>query len=745
MAEPVALPSFAVRDTRVGAYGAAEANSTTRISLPVQDTAQSLTIVTRELIDDTQGMRMLDVAKFATPILESTASAGDVYSIRGFRTLMRFIDGVNVGPLANSMWSDQTNVERLEIIKGPNAILMPGGGNGGVMNQITKSPKFETFTRLTLRARSYLGSEASLDANRVFAGGESAARLVLTRWDGRGYFDGQVRRGWLLAPSFTRRFRDGAELVLKLETLENEESSSMGVAIDPAVGTRTGGYARKHPLLPRDNQWPQNDRRTRRETRLTAELRFDLAGRVASRLWLMADDVFFVTPVVGGAVYDANRDGVATASDQQGDCHPLTGEWEPFRSFAYDSATGAVTITQRLPSSSTQFTRLQRQLLEQRYEELHLKNDYALDYRLGPRLAAKTVGGISANWQRKVGTKNYQVSRPPVDVASGRPVGAEQPRTQVLTRDKLAEQRDVQAFLFQRFEAWEGRGLFSAGVARYHGVLTRRDHSELPPTLLRSTRNSVTDLNAGAIFKPVAAVSVFAGYNRIGGALPSSTTAGEFTSGSFKVGVGEQRELGVKTAWLKNRVRISAAWFEVEQRNASVTNGAFFTNPLTEPPFLYFDFGNRGWELEFSALLTAELEVVGNLTRMRMREIHGGEQAMVPDRAGAFFGKYTFRTGRLKGFGLSFGADYTDRTPGETPDARPGYFTAAGVLKRPSFYLAPRTLLLAGASYQRERWSAALTVNNLANKDYIQSAAGGRNTLLPGEPRNFSLTVELRL
>ena len=115
--DTVVLPTFQIRERKVGAYGAGEAISTTRISIPIQEIAQTVSVVTRELIDDTQGLRMADVAKFVTPLVESISAAGDNYSVRGFRVQRRFIDGVNVGDVANSMFSDMSNVERLEITR----------------------------------------------------------------------------------------------------------------------------------------------------------------------------------------------------------------------------------------------------------------------------------------------------------------------------------------------------------------------------------------------------------------------------------------------------------------------------------------------------------------------------------------------------------------------------------------------------------------------------------------------------
>ncbi len=724
------MSAFEVRDTRGGAYSAIEATSTTRVSIPIHDLAQTVSVVTSELIDDTQGVRMIDVARFVTPILENAPIAGDSYSVRGFRTQVKFIDGVNIGAIANSMWSDQTNLERLEIIKGPNAILVPGGLAGGIINQITKSPKFEDFTRLSLRVRSYLGSEASLDTNRVFDADRSAARLVATVWDSDGYFDGQFRRGWLVAPSFAHRFRNGAELILKLETLENKESNGMGVVIDPAVGTRTGGYARKYPLLPRDNLFPPVDsQRYRRETRVSAELRFKVAGDVAARLWLMADHAYFATPGPGGTF----------SGGDQGSFHPLTGDWEPFKSFAYNATTGMVTVTTITPSTSTLFVRRNQQLFTLGFDEVHLKNDYAKEYRLGSASRGTTIAGVNANSQINVKSRTWSISRPVLNYETGRPVGEDEPHTAVLQRDKEARQIDGQIFLYQRLNMFADRLIVSGGGAMFSGVLERTDETILPAQGLDTTRNRVTDASFGAIYKPVPEVSLFTGYNRVGGALPLSPTAGEYGTNAFKVGVGDQWEYGVKTSWLKNRITTSAAYFEIFQSNSQVTNPRYQDNRATEPPFLYVPRRNRGWEIEFAAQLSRRLELVGNFTHMRMRELNGLPPAMVPDNAGALFAKYTVREGRWRGLGLSLGLHYVDVMPGDLATG----VTAAGVPNQPSFYLAPRTVWQAGIGYRRERWSLGVVVNNLANKDYIQSSAG-RSNLLPSEPRNYSATLEVK-
>ncbi|MES1194741.1 MAG: hypothetical protein ABUL65_02530, partial [Opitutus sp.] len=85
------------------------------------------------------------------------------------------------------------------------------------------------------------------------------------------------------------------------------------------------------------------------------------------------------------------------------------------------------------------------------------------------------------------------------------------------------------------------------------------------------------------------------------------------------------------------------------------------------------------------------------------------------------------------------GVDYMDKAAGDQVTLT----TAAGVVNQPSFYVAPRTLLMTGVSYKFDKWNVGLIVNNVTNKDYIQAALT-RTSLLPGEPRNYSLTADYR-
>ncbi len=256
-------------------------------------------------------------------------------------------------------------------------------------------------------------------------------------------------------------------------------------------------------------------------------------------------------------------------------------------------------------------------------------------------------------------------------------MGPDEPHTETLVKDKGAQQVDGQLFLYQRFNLFSNRLILSAGGALFSGVLKRTDDSNLPAQGLDTTRNQVFDTNFGVILQPLPGFNLFAGYNRVGGALPTSITAGEYTS-AFKVDVGDQWEYGVKTSWLNGRLTASVAYFEITQSNSQLLNPRFQLFPLTEPPYLYVDLRNRGWETEIALHLTREFEPRDSFTRMHMRDAFGVPQLMVPDQAGALFGKYTFHAGKGKGLGLSFGLHYWKWCPAtRASESRPRAFLSS--------------------------------------------------------------------
>ena len=81
----VTLPTFVISEEPTNPYVSKQALSGTRVAMDVMDIPQTVSIVTNEFMKDTMSQRMLDAAKYVTPVVESTLPVGgDRYTIRGF-------------------------------------------------------------------------------------------------------------------------------------------------------------------------------------------------------------------------------------------------------------------------------------------------------------------------------------------------------------------------------------------------------------------------------------------------------------------------------------------------------------------------------------------------------------------------------------------------------------------------------------------------------------------------------------
>ena len=124
-----------------GEYGAKSTTTATRTNTDIRNIPQALTIISEKQIED-QAIR--SVAELLTFVPGATPGTGesnrDQFILRGNNTTADFfIDGVRDDVQYHR---DFYNVDRVEVIKGPNAMIFGRGGGGGVVNRVTKRASF---------------------------------------------------------------------------------------------------------------------------------------------------------------------------------------------------------------------------------------------------------------------------------------------------------------------------------------------------------------------------------------------------------------------------------------------------------------------------------------------------------------------------------------------------------------------------------------------------------------------------
>ena len=158
-------------------YLRVETGFATKTPTLLRDIPQAVTVINRALIRD-QGMQgMADVVRYVPGITMGQGEGNrDQPTIRGNSTTADFfVNGVRDD---SQYFRDLYNVERVESLKGSNAMVFGRGGGGGVINRVMKEAEWTPSRELTVQGGSYDNRRASLDV-----GGE-LSDIVAARFNG---------------------------------------------------------------------------------------------------------------------------------------------------------------------------------------------------------------------------------------------------------------------------------------------------------------------------------------------------------------------------------------------------------------------------------------------------------------------------------------------------------------------------------------------------------------------------------
>lgn len=161
--------------TESAGYVAAATTTATKTLTPLRDVPQSITVVTKELIRDQMMLSIGDVMRYVPGIgTHSGDNARDTVIIRGNTSSADFfLNGVRDDV---EYYRDLYNLERLEALKGPNAMIFGRGGGGGVINRVTKEAGFFPLREISVQGGSYDNKRFAADFDQPF-GSKVALRL----------------------------------------------------------------------------------------------------------------------------------------------------------------------------------------------------------------------------------------------------------------------------------------------------------------------------------------------------------------------------------------------------------------------------------------------------------------------------------------------------------------------------------------------------------------------------------------
>ncbi|CUJ01780.1 TonB-dependent receptor [Achromobacter xylosoxidans] len=223
------LPAVSVvgTDDTAQSYNPPASTSATKIDAPLRDIPQTVNVVPAQVLRDQHAMSVQDALKNVPGVSFSTGDGQrDQVSIRGFTAIAdQFVDGFRDDAL---YFRDLSNVERIDVIKGPAAVLYGRGSSGGLINRVTKKPG-EDISQVGLSYGSWNDRRLDLDLGRANESGSMAWRLSGAVEKGDSYRDKQFIDRKAIAPSAQFKLGENTTFLLQTEFLEDRRLTDFGI------------------------------------------------------------------------------------------------------------------------------------------------------------------------------------------------------------------------------------------------------------------------------------------------------------------------------------------------------------------------------------------------------------------------------------------------------------------------------------------------------------------------------------
>lgn len=643
-------------------YAADRTAAATKTETLLRDVPQSVTVITRDLMRDLAMQNMADVVRYIpgfgmaqgegnrdAPILRGSASTADFF-VDGLRDDVQY-------------FRDLYNVERVEGLKGPNAMIFGRGGSGGLINRVTKQADWTPVTEATALIGSWNNRRATADFGRPI--GDAAAVRVAALYENSGsYRDGVSIERYGINPTFAYRFGDATRVTAGVEHFRDDRIADRGI---PSLAGR--------PLATDPSTFfgsPELSPTWARVNAFNAHIEHDFGdGLFLHNRTRYADYDKFYQNVFPGAV----NAGAGTVSIS-----------------AYNNAT-----TRRNAINQTDFT--------------FAFNTGAIAHTLlaGVELASQDTDNFrqTGYFQPAAagGPETTSVSVPLADPRARVPVIFRQSATDA---DNDSTARTAAVYVQDQIE-------FSSHWQAIFGVRYDRfkvDFNNHQTALTIDSSDGLVSPRAGLIYKPVEPVSLYASYGiahvpRAGEQLSSLSP----TNAAFDPEKFTNLELGAK--WdLSPTLSASAAVYRLDRTNVVVP-------APNDPALSLLVKGQRvkGAEFSFTGEIAENWRLIGGYARQEgeiLRTISAGAPAgatlaQLPENSFSLWNRYDVSS--RWGFGL--GAAYRSATYASTDNAveLPGFARFDGALY----------------ARVTEDIDAQLNVENLFDRSYYSSANSNNN------------------
>ena len=679
-----ALPVVTVRATPegsdltegTGSYTTGSTRAATGLRLSLRETPQSVTVVTRQRMDD-QNLNSLGQVLAQVPGLSvsgssslSTLAEAPIYS-RGYVLNSYQVDGAMASPFRFSWdvdgWYGATGLDMaiydsVTVVRGATGLLSGAGDPSGSINLVRKRPT-ETFqASVTGTVGSWEQYRAVADVGGPMnAAGTVRARLVALHDQGRSWVNRQAHDRNVAYGVVDLDLGSSTLLSLALEHHRGNHKGSGTRAGFPVLFDDTGTAT---PYSRRDNSTADWSRGNEERTVASVALdhRFNEDWQARFRYTHAAFDY-------GGkyaAVDGLNSDGTITALRSARFISPGTT-----RSDEWDAR------------------------LDGRFSLWGRKHDLIIGFN-GYRARFRQYNNFERYGSSPVNALGWNGSLPETD-------WAEVPETD---NETVTKQHGL--FLNTRLRLMDGLAVILGG--RLSNYQTRSMDLLAGEAWENRKESAQFTPYAGVVYDLSRSISAYASYTEIFKPQNYRDASGRFLDPEK----GNNVELGLKSAWFGGRLNASAAVFETRKDNLAIIDDWNALGPTGDVIARAEDnTKGRGWELEVSGELAPGWQFQAGYVRIVTTDASGSRlnSAYVPKHAFKLF--TTWKPAAVQGLTVGGGVqwqseiNYSSWADGQT-DAQ------LALLRQKSYAVAS---LLAQYRFDAH-WHLSVNLNNVFNKTY---------------------------
>ena len=697
----------------------------TKIAALNKDIPQSISTITKELIADKAAFYLADAVKMSSGVIP--ASYYNQYTIRG-------ISQNEEGQIINGMRTRQyyflqpltSNIERVEVIKGPSSATFSSVDPGGSINLVTKKPLAIDRKEVSLSVGSFSTLRGTLD----FTGPLNESKTLLYRVNGayqqaKSFRDLVNNKSFLFSPSFSYIPNEKTAINTELILSNMTGILDRGQPIFGAVAGKTS--LNKTPISL--NLGAPSDFFKSKEMILTTNFAHKFSSKIGFNAVYMkqtwTEDLQEHRTTNAFAV-DMNNKPVTNLAMMQFVQRQQNWDIDNLSAyFNFNLKTG----------------KLNHKLLTGYDLSSWNKNkgggqNAARGYLLKDgTVAGSFVAANAANYQT-VTIDGVIMPKPNVDYFNlGNPTyKITSPNDYTLNvRTALPSAlTTTNAVYIQDQIQWE-KFTFLLGLRNewFEDITNYDTNKEL------KVKKSALLPRVGITYAVNDAINVYTTY--LEGYQPQSNTVtlmpqtGTLPAGSlFDPLESDLKEVGIKTTFLNNSMSFNAAIYEINQRNILMN-----ANDPANPDLLVTRGAerSRGFECDLAGYITADWQINVSYSYIDAEIIQDNNPALIgarkqntPKNSANLWTRYNFASDSvLKDLGIGFGVQYqSSKVPWFTRD----------------FTLPDFTIFDAALFYKPSKSNVQIAVNagNLLNKTYWLGAQNYLR-LFPGSPRNASLTV----